>query len=87
MEFPWNPMISLNNNEYACSDLNSISIILLSSFGIDYPSEPFFFFGLNKIAPEVFLKPPFIILPIINIFNTISLFKNCLYLTQSRILD
>lgn len=85
MEFPWNRMISINNNEYACSDLNSVSVILLSSFGIDYPSEPIF--GLNKISLKVFLKLPFIMLPVINMFNTTSLFKSHLYLTQSRILD
>lgn len=67
-------MISLNNNEYACSDLNAVSIILLSSFGIDYHSEPFC--GLNTISPKAFLKVPFIMLPIINIFNKTPLFKN-----------
>lgn len=65
MEFPWNLMISSNNNEYACSDLKSVSIILLLSFGIDYPSECFF--GLNKISPKVVLKVPFIMSPVINI--------------------
>lgn len=67
-------MIPLNNNEYVCAEFNSASIICLLSFSICYHSEPFF--GLNKICPNVLLKVPLIMSPIINIFNKKCLFKN-----------
>lgn len=76
-------MISLNNTEYACSDL--VSIILLLLFGTEHPSEPFF--GLNKTSPKALLKVPLIMSPVINIFHKTSLGKSCLYLTQSRIFE
>lgn len=73
---PQNPRFLLNNNEHACADLNSVSVILLLSFNSYYPSEPFF--GLNKISPKVLLKVLFIMSPVINILNI------CIYVFQSK---